>query len=183
MKTIKRLGTVVFGLCFLCAIGAPAKDTGSNPFKQVLSRVPAIELPAKAAHLVLQAKRADRVATTISVVTAAVGRSPTAAPAIVGAIAKAVPEMAKVAAATAAALQPTLAQAIAQAAAVATSVMAGGSTRPVVVAGNQLPPSPPVLAPGPSIGPPYTPPSGTPGNVTPSTSGQAPAGERNYASP
>jgi hypothetical protein len=36
---------------------------------------------------------------------------------------------------------------------------------------------------GPSIGPPYIPLSGTPGNVTPSTSGDVPTGGRNYASP
>ena len=185
MKTMKRLGTVVFGLCLAFALGASAKETTPNSFKEALSHVPAVELPAKAAGLVAQAKLVDQESTTIAVVIAAVDRSPAAAPAIVGAIAKAVPGMAKTAAATAAALQPKLAHAIAKAATVAAPIMAGdAAVRPTLVAGsNPLPPSPPVLAPGPSIGPPYTPPSGTPGNVTPNTSGPEPAGGRNYASP
>jgi hypothetical protein len=39
------------------------------------------------------------------------------------------------------------------------------------------------VARGPAVGPPYIPLTTTPGNVTPGTSGQVPAGGRNYASP
>ena len=39
------------------------------------------------------------------------------------------------------------------------------------------------MARGPSIAPPYLPMSGTPGNVTPTTSGEVPTGGRNYAAP
>jgi hypothetical protein len=81
--------------------------------------VPAAELPAKAADLVLQAKPGDRQATTADVVKTAVRINPAAAPAIVGAIARAVPEMASVAAGVAAAEQPRQASAIAKAAAAA----------------------------------------------------------------
>jgi hypothetical protein len=55
-----------------------------------------------------------------------------------------------------------------------------------VAAAGRVPGSTPAtttLPRGPSIGPPYIPLSGTPGNVTPSTSGDVPTGGRNYAAP
>jgi hypothetical protein len=56
---------------------------------------------------------------------------------------------------------------------------------PVAAAGRiaGATPAPTSLPRGPSIGPPYIPLSGTPGNVTPSTSGDVPTGGRNYAAP
>ena len=117
---MKKTTSVVLSVAFLVASISFAKDAPkTNPFKEVLSPVPAAELPAKAADLVLHAKSRARVSTTEDVVEAAVGLNPAAAPAIVGAIAKAVPDMASVAAGVAAAEQPKQAAAIAKAAAAA----------------------------------------------------------------
>jgi transcription termination factor NusB len=64
-----------------------------------------------------------------------------------------------------------------------TTVTAQGAT--VAASGRTAATTPanPSAARGPSIGPPYIPLSGTPGNVTPSTSGDVPTGGRNYAAP
>ena len=155
MRMGKYIGTLCVGVCFICAMGASAKET-TNPslYKQTLKLVPAPELPAKAAELVLQAKLVDRKATTVAVVQAAVGLNPAAAPAIVGAIAKAVPEMAATAAATAAKLQPKQGSAIVQAAATAAPSKAGEVTLAVQ---QNLPSTAPVgaVVQGPSNKPPY----------------------------
>src|ERR1035441_5451693 len=100
---MKYITSVLLGVTFLVASNSYAKDApATNPFNQILTAVPAGELPAKAADLVVQAKARDRKATTINVVKAALSINPAAAPAIVGAIARAVPVMAAVAAGTAA---------------------------------------------------------------------------------
>ena len=123
---MKRITSILVSLAFLVAGNSFAKDAPkANPFNKILTAVPAAELPAKAAELVAQAKPRDRQATTVSVVKAALGLNPAAAPAIVGAIARAVPEMASVAAGTAAAEQPKQASAIAKAAAAAAPLQAG----------------------------------------------------------
>jgi hypothetical protein len=117
---MKKTTGVVLSVVLLVASISFAKDAPkANPFKEVLAPVPAAELPAKAADLVLQAKSRDRAATTVDVVGAAVGINPAAAPAIVGAVARSVPAMASVAAGAAAAQQPKQAAAIAKAAAAA----------------------------------------------------------------
>src|SRR5438105_15166952 len=102
-----------------------ADRTEQLTFQAALSRVPAVEVPARAAELVEAAKADERGLTTIEVVQSAVRLNPTAAPAIVGAIAHAVPAMASIAAAAAAQEQPKLASAIAKAAAAAAPTQAG----------------------------------------------------------
>ena len=115
---MKRIASMTLSVAFLAASLSFGKDAPkANPFSQALTSVPAAELPAKAADLVLHARPAEREATTLNVVKGAVGLNPAAAPAIVGAIARAVPEMAAVAAGAAAAEQPKQANAIAKAAA------------------------------------------------------------------
>ena len=117
-KLMKRIASILLSVAFLVAGISFAKEAPkANAFTKTLSAVTAAELPAKAAELVSQAKKSDRQATTISVVKAALGINPAAAPAIVGAIARAVPEMAAIAASTAAAEQPKQVVAIAKAAA------------------------------------------------------------------
>jgi hypothetical protein len=117
---MKQITSIVLSVAFLAACNSFGKDAPkANPFNEVLAAVPAAELPAKAAGLVVQAKPRNRQATTADVVKAAVAINPAAAPAIVGAIARAVPEMASVAAGVAAAEQPKQASAIARAAAAA----------------------------------------------------------------
>jgi len=125
-QVMKNIASITLSVVFLAACSSFGKDAlKANPFNEVLSTVPAAELPAKAADLVLHAKARDRQAATINVVKGAVGINPAAAPAIVGAIARAVPEMASVAAAAAAAEQPKLASAVAKAAAAAAPSKAG----------------------------------------------------------
>jgi len=91
----------------------------ANAYKELLTAVPAAELPARAAALVSQAKVADRQATTVQVVKGAVTINPAAAALIVGAVAREMPEMASMAAGAAVAEQPKQAHAIAKAAAAA----------------------------------------------------------------
>ncbi len=228
-------------------------DTKMAPIQKQLASVAASELPAQAAQLVKDAVPADREATTISVVKAAIGVRPAATTAVVGAIARAVPDMAATAAGAATAQQPRQAVSIAKAAAAAAPAKAGtivaavckaapkefrsvalvvaaaapGSEKEVLRALgtvfaslnieqaintysanpslftavlNSLNPTPAAntantlaaLQPntaggtgarGPVIAPPYVPPSGTPNNITPATSGEVPAGGRDYAKP
>ena len=99
-----------------------AKGANAGP---ILKKVPAPEMPAKAAAMIKAASKSEREATTIQVVKAAVTLNPASAPAIVGAIAREVPVSAPVAAATAAAQQPGQASAIAKAAAAAAPEQAG----------------------------------------------------------
>ncbi len=125
-KFMKIITSVVFSVALLATCNCFGKDAPkANPINEALTAVPAAELPAKAADLVLHTKSRDRQATTINVVKAALGINPAAAPAIVGAIARAVPDMAPVAAGTAAAEQPKQASAIAKAAAAAAPAKAG----------------------------------------------------------
>jgi hypothetical protein len=125
-RLMKKITFIVLGVAWLAAGSVLAKDAPqANPYNEVLTAVPAAELPAKAADLVSHAKSRDRQEATIQVVKAAVAINPAAAPAIVGAVARAVPDMAAIAASTAAAEQPKLAPAIAKAAAAAAPGKAG----------------------------------------------------------
>ncbi len=117
---MKTIVTIALSVVLLTAVNSFGKDVPkANPFNQTLAAVPAAELPATAADLVVQAKARDRETTTIDVVKSAVRINPAAAPAIVGAIARAVPNMAAPAAGAAAAEQPKQAAVIAKAAAAA----------------------------------------------------------------
>jgi len=123
---MKKITCIAFSVALLATCNSFGKEAPkANPFNELLTAVPAAELPAKAADLVLHAKSRDRQAATINVVKAAVGINPAAAPAIVGAIARAVPDMAPVAAGTAAAEQPKQASAIAKAVAAVAPAKAG----------------------------------------------------------
>jgi len=123
---MKTIVTIAVSVACLGVWNSFGKDTAkANPFNEILSSAPAVELPAKAADLVLQARARDRQAVTLNAVKGAVGINPAAAPAIVGAVARAVPEMASVAAGAAATEQPKQASAIAKAAAAAAPSQAG----------------------------------------------------------
>jgi hypothetical protein len=131
-KLMKYIACTMLSVALLVGGNALAKDAPrANPFDKVLIAVPAAELPAKVADLVLQAKPRDQQATTVNVVKSAVGLNPAAAPAIVGAIARAVPAMASVAAGAAAAEQPKQASAIAKAATAAAPSQAGAIVKAV----------------------------------------------------
>ena len=123
---MKPLAAILLSIAFLAAGSYFGKDAPkANAFNEVLAAVPAAELPAKAADLVLHARSRDRGTTTVNVVNSAVAMNPAAAPAIVGAIARAVPDMASIAAGAAATMQPKQAGAIAKAAAAAAPSNAG----------------------------------------------------------
>jgi hypothetical protein len=123
---MKPIASILLSVAFLAAGNSFGKDVPqANSFNEVLAAVPAAEMPAKAADLILHARSRERQVTTVNVVKSAVGMNPAAAPAIVGAIARAVPDMASVAAGAAAALQPKQAAAIAKAAAAAAPPKAG----------------------------------------------------------
>ena len=80
---MKRIASMTLSVAFLAASLSFGKDAPkANPFSQALTSVPAAELPAKAADLVLHARPADREATTLNVVKGAVGLNPAAAPAV-----------------------------------------------------------------------------------------------------
>jgi hypothetical protein len=121
LKNMNTKRTLAFALMAgLLSLGnssfAQSKAIGIN---ERLSRVPAAEMPAKAAELIKTAKARDRGTVTIEVVKAGLALNPMAAPALIGAIAKAVPDMASIAAGTAAEAQPKQATEIAKAAALA----------------------------------------------------------------
>ena len=128
MKTMLVISTsLALVLSFNSFADNAAKASNASA---VLKKVPAPEMPAKAAAMIKAAGKADREATTIQVVTAAVTLNPASAPAIVAVISREVPASAPTAAATAAALQPAQASAIAKAAAAAAPDQVG----PIVVA-------------------------------------------------
>jgi hypothetical protein len=117
---MKPIASVLLSVALLAVGDSFGKDAPqANSLNEVLAAVPAAELPAKAADVILHARSRERQATTVNVVKSAVGINPAAAPAIVGAISRAVPDMASVAASTAAGLQPKQAAAVAKAAAAA----------------------------------------------------------------
>ena len=126
IRFMKPIMAIVLSGSFLVACNSFGKDAPqANPFNEILSATPAVELPAKAADLVLRAKVRDRSASTVNAVRGAVGINPAAAPAIVGAVARGVPDMASVAAGVAVAEQRKQASAIAKAAAAAAPSQAG----------------------------------------------------------
>jgi hypothetical protein len=110
---MKWIGMIGLSFVWLLAADAYAKDSS---YKETLSRVPAAELPVKAAELIKDAKPRNRQEVTVDVVKTAVSINPAATTVLVRSICRAVPDMACVAAATAAAAQPNLAVAIAKAA-------------------------------------------------------------------
>jgi hypothetical protein len=116
---MKHVAIALMGIFCIGTLNAAADDTAKlKPYKDALTGVPAVEMPAKAAEVVKQAKTQLGDVTTANVVRAAVEVNPMATPAVVGAIARALPDMAPVAAGTAAEAQPKQAVAFARAAAV-----------------------------------------------------------------
>jgi hypothetical protein len=112
-RLIVAVSILAVGASVLCAATSPEVAT----IRKTLKAESAIEMPAKAAQIVNQAKAADRDATTASVVAAALDVHPASAVAVVGAIARQTPEAASAAAAKAAVLQPKNLSEIATAAA------------------------------------------------------------------
>ncbi|MDB6108791.1 MAG: hypothetical protein JWR69_541 [Pedosphaera sp.] len=120
------LGGLTITLAVLASQALSAKDSAQIAgFKASLASVSPIELPARAASLITAVSDKEKESTTISVVRAAVGLNPSAAPAIVGSVAHEVPTMAPLAAVTAASLQRKQIGRIAHSAAAGAPAQAG----------------------------------------------------------
>jgi len=122
---IKMAVVLVLLAGFVAAPAASAAEVNAAVFKDRVERVPAAELPARAAEMVRTAKARERRQVSVQVVKEAVLLSPAAAGTVVAAICRAVPEMASIAAGTAAEAQPQQASLIARAAAAAAPAQAG----------------------------------------------------------
>jgi len=126
MKTLNYTMFFIMAAAVVTALNAGADESkATNPYFAVLSKVTAIELPAKSAELVSRSSVGQRQQTTVEVVAASVPLNPAAAPAIVGSIAQSSPEMAAIAAATAVSLVPDQVTVIARVAAAAAPSKAG----------------------------------------------------------
>src|SRR6185369_13675689 len=100
--------TGLLGLVLVLGCGAAiAKDEpGVIALKETFRKVPAAEVPAKAADVVSQAEASDRQAIAADVVKVSLKNSPAMATAVVGAICRKSPETAPTVAATAASIVP-----------------------------------------------------------------------------
>ena len=133
MKKIQGTSVCIIMAMMLGVITIQASDNkDSSASFGALSKATQIELPAKAAELIVQSAPKNRQKITVDVVKSAVGLNPAAAPAIVASIAKASPVTAAVAAATAASLVPDQVLEIARVAAVAAPEKAGEIVAAVV---------------------------------------------------
>ena len=132
-KTMKMNIPGVLGLVLVLGCGVTiAKDEARViALKETLSKVPAAEVPAKAADIVAQAEASSRDAIAVDVVKASLKKNPTMATAVVGAICRTSPETAPTVAATAAGLQPKQVKLIAQAAAAAAPAKAGAIVKAI----------------------------------------------------
>src|SRR6186713_2571885 len=95
---------IVRALVLACSVSLTSalfanENSQVDAFKKILSKVPAPEMPAKAAELVRKAPVNEQKPTAIAVVRAAVQKSPVSAPFVVSAVSRAVPAVAAVAAA------------------------------------------------------------------------------------
>jgi UDP-GlcNAc:undecaprenyl-phosphate GlcNAc-1-phosphate transferase len=126
----RAFGFAVGGLLLGATMGTSGECPASAALQESFAEISRVELPAKAAHLVLSAKLGERSEMTRTVVQAAGRVSVAVVPAVVGAISKTTLEMAALAAGEAAREQP------AQACAIATAAAAGApaQTRAIVLA-------------------------------------------------
>lgn len=122
---MKMTTTKVLVLAMILSGGAAVTKGDQGAIKAAFSKMPAAEVPAKAAAIVLQAQVSERDAVAVDVVKVALKKNPTMATAVVSAICRNSPETAPTAAATAAGIQPKQVKLIAQAAAAAAPSKAG----------------------------------------------------------
>jgi len=175
------VGAIVIAACLTTASAYAGKSTQLDVIKKELRAVTAVEVPAKAAQLVSQAKPETRATMAESVVSAVFAVRPTALVAVVGAISRANPEVAAVAAAKAAALLPKKAVVIARVAGEAapaqvTQINAAVSkaTAPAKTETASVAALPP-----PTVGDPFTPFPGSPTYITRDDTTEVP----NYGNP
>jgi hypothetical protein len=122
---LNMTGLLAVGLIIGCGSALAKDEPAVIGLTESFRKVPAAEVPAKAADIVLQAEASGRDAVAVNVVKAALKKNPTMATAVVGAICRKSPETAPTVAATAAGVQPKQAKLIAQAAAAAAPAQAG----------------------------------------------------------
>ena len=118
-------GVFAFVLVLGCGVAVAKDEPGVIALKETFRKVPAAEVPAKAADVVSQAEASGRQAIAADVVKVSLKKSPAMATAVVGAICRKSPETAPTVAATAASIVPKQTKLIAQAAAAAAPAQAG----------------------------------------------------------
>jgi len=187
MKTnlVNTLARSVVTAALLFALPVLAgKAPQVEALKRSLKAVPVLELPAKAAQMVSDAKADERESVALAVVVAVAQFKPAALVSVVGAIVRVAPEMASSIAKTAAKQQPKQASAIAQAAVAAApgqadKIVVAVSPKPEVAANAETPQAGP-----PVVGAPFTIPPESPTEIgRGNTVVVAPGGSRDYASP
>ena len=214
MKTTRIIFAIGLGVACLSGNQLSAKDpVPETPFAKILRGVPALELPARAAQLVKEAKADQRELTAMEVVKSSVTLNPTSTLMVVGEICRTSPKVAPVAAASAAKLQPKQAVAITKAAVSAAPSEAGkivaavckevpSESRDVAAVAVRVVPSSsrditgaaPLALSGaptvamtpprpPSVGSPFEPLTGASTNSTPNTTGNVTPGSRDYSGP
>ncbi len=124
-------GVLALVLALGCGVTVAKDEAGVIALKETLSKVPAAEMPARAADIVAQAEASSRDAIAVDVVKASLKKNPTMATAVVGAICRTSPETAPTVAATAAGLHPKQVKLIVQAATAAAPAKAGEIVRAV----------------------------------------------------
>src|SRR5216117_1455879 len=72
-------GVLAFALVLGCGVTIAKDELGVTIFKETLSKVPAAEVPAKAADIVAQAEAGSRNAIAVDVVKASLKKNPTMA--------------------------------------------------------------------------------------------------------
>ncbi|MEO7299869.1 MAG: hypothetical protein ABI042_14980 [Verrucomicrobiota bacterium] len=116
MKTHSTRLTITLTAFAALFVFSAFAEVSQKAIQKILKGVPALEVPAKAASLVVESKPDEQKATTAIVVKTAIRANASSAAPVVGAIAKAAPKMAAVAAAAAVSLEPKQATKIARAA-------------------------------------------------------------------
>jgi hypothetical protein len=116
---------VIMAAVLLALPALASKAPQVEALKKSLKAVPVLEMPAKAAQLVSEAKADEREFVAVTVVVAAAQIRPAAIAAVVGAVVRVVPELAPSVAVAAVTQQPKQASEITQAAAAAAPSQAG----------------------------------------------------------
>jgi hypothetical protein len=193
MKTAFRKKVVASMLAALVTAGAVLAATVDplvKSYVKTLSAVPVPELAAKAASLVKDTKVQERTTNAVAAIRAVIEISPTSTLAAVGSICRVAPAAAPDVVSAAVRLLPNMAGPIAKVAAsaapayapeiakAAQSELALASTGTTQTATRTL-----RGVKGPTVGPPYTPGGGSPGEININQSGEIPPGGARYHSP
>jgi hypothetical protein len=186
------IGSIARAVPDVAAVAAGTAAAELPKQASAIARAAAAAAPSRAGRIVVAVCRA--VPNEYMTIAAAVAQAlPNSAREILEAVATALPQLKPSIEQALAGYQglPSVATVLSDAAKIAPSI-ASAQTAPALAAapaagrtttaGTPISSSPSAVR-GPATGPPYVPLSGTPGTVTPTTSGDVPTGGRNYAAP